>query len=497
MNRTWGRKEIFGSNASLAFYIALLSVAGFGMAEFADYYPTNMAAAACVVVAAIVMASLGMRRLDLLLLAVIALAPFHSLVRGLSPDSVMLSGWRDVLYIYTVLIWATWLALGRLSLPSGRPAYVILLFNVVGLFEAARAPSLLAGLVSFRDVLKYPMLAFVAEGLCRRYPGFLRRLTMTLFASAAFTAAIQVILYAADKDYVVRMGTDRPINWRSLDLLQIRRMEAFFGGGPSNLGIYLASALAIYLAYRLSRERIPKWWNVAAVVQGFALALTVSFSAIIAVFLTVLLLLTRKGISRRYLVLIAGAVVVLFLIVNAGLTPEMFRADSIENPTFYSYFSVVFFKRLFLGYARQTVASPGTFLMGTGLGIVGNKTFLADAATSGLRVIGDSDGGWAEFALQVGVPMALAILLMIGHVIWRAYRTARYFPSEQRNAIWAILGACVAMLTSIHIVPWIRVGSDVDFWIVIGGLIYAARKGDQLRVADMQSGRFLMNERGQ
>jgi hypothetical protein len=67
--------------------------------------------------------------------------------------------------------------------------------------------------------------------------------------------------------------------------------------------------------------------------------------------------------------------------------------------------------------------------------------------------------------------MALLTVGMIGFVVWKAYRSCGSCPNGLKNSAWALTGACIAMLTSIHIVPWIRVGSDIDFWIVLGALI--------------------------
>jgi hypothetical protein len=452
-------------------YVCIVALAAFAVGSGIAPITSNSVLAGIILGATAAVAFYGTSRIDILLLSLIAVAPFHNLVRGLRPESVLLSGWRDFLFIECLCIWLVWLALGKLRFPTGWPIYVVLLLNIVGLADACRSQSLLVALASFRDVIKYSLIAVVSASLCDRSPRFLRRIAVVMFATASFVSVLQIIFYFTNQDYVVRMVADHPPDWRSLGSLQMRRMEAIFGGGPSNLGIYFAVALAIYLAYRLSRERLPLWWHVGAAFAGLGLIMTISFSAVVALGLITFLLFSRKGISILKIVPIMGAIGLLAYFINAGLTPAMFQSDAIANPTFYSYLTVTFFQNLFMEFARQTIINPATFFFGTGLGIVGNKSFLNGPSMSNIRVIGDSDGGWAEFALQVGVPLAVLVVGMIFYVIWRSSRSIKCLPEYLRNSAWALSAACMAMLSSIHIVPWIRVGSDIDFWIVLGALI--------------------------
>src|SRR6185369_10015327 len=112
------------------------------------------------------------------------------------------------------------------------------LLNIVGVVQTLRADSLLVGLAGYRDIIKYSLLAVVAYNLCYEKPLFLRRIAVTLFAIGVVVAVLQLVFYILDLDYVLRLGTTEP-TYRALGSIYMRRMEPFFGGGPSNLGIYL------------------------------------------------------------------------------------------------------------------------------------------------------------------------------------------------------------------------------------------------------------------
>ena len=118
----------------------------------------------------------------------------------------------------------------------------------------------------------------------------------------------------------------------------------------------------------------------------------------------------------------------------------------------------------FLTGDRQTV------LIGCGLAVMGAKSLLDYTGSDSLMIVGSSDGGWLEFAIQVGAPLAALLLGAVLFTLWRAVRGSGRLPPVWRAYVRGLAAALLVMLSSIHIVPWIRVGPDVNFWIVLGAL---------------------------
>ena len=397
----------------------------------------------------------------------IAVAPLHTLVRRINIDSVLLSGWRDILYIFVLGIWVISLSMDqyRFSLRLLIPA--VLLFNLIGVAAILRAPSLLIGLVGFRDIIKYSLLAVLVYTICRKDPLFIPRITRWVFHVGILVSLAQFVFYARRLDYVLRLGTIPP-TYRALGSVNIRRMEAFFGGAPSNLGIYIGVPLVIYLMLQQLGQRVPKWWHIGALLLFAGMVMTLSFSAVITTGLVFAFFLLRRRGKTMLKILATLALLIVFTYLNVGFDKAIVGDQEATN--FQTYVSNIFLKALFLKNLPLVMEDAGTFLFGHGLAHVGTKTFLDSDSASELMIVGSSDGGWLEFAVQVGVPMALLMLLSIGLTSWHAFLSSRDLSIPRRVHVWGLLAALVIMLSSLHIVPWLRVGQDVNFWVVLGAL---------------------------
>jgi len=416
---------------------------------------------------ALMLLPLAYKRLDNLVLLFVALTPLHTLVRSIRVDSVLLSGWRDIIYVGICAIWLLGVLRGRFQIKANPMIQVVLLFNLIGMIQAMRANSFIVGIAGFRDIIKYSLLAVVTYSLCREQPFFLRKIVKTIFAVGICVAVLQFVFYFLDLDYVLRLGTIEP-SYRSLGPFYLRRMEAFFGGAPSNLGIYLGTPLTIYLTLHQLGQKLPKWWHIGAWLLLVGMMMTLSFTAVIAVGLVYMVLLLQRGGNIAFKLAVMTVLVIIFLGLNAGFDRAVVGDQ--EATTFLSYLINIFFKGLFLGNLSTLVQDPLTLIWGHGLALVGAKSFLDTANQANVMIIGSSDGGWVEFAIQVGVPMTILIFVAIIATSWRALQRSSMLPTPLRVNAFALFVALVIMLSSLHIIPWTRVGPDVNFWLVLGAL---------------------------
>jgi len=435
------------------------------------------------------------RHLDKALLGLIALAPFHTLVRGLNADSVLLSGWRDGLYLAVLAVWAGGTLRRRFRVPAAPAILAVLLLNLAGLLQILQAETPLAWAAGFRDIIKYSLLAVVAYSVSRERPDFLRRLVKTLVAVGVLVVVLQFIFYYLDLDYVLRLGAQPPTR-RGIGAFEFRRMEAFFGGAPSNLGLYLGVPLVMVVALLQGGQRLPRAWIAGALLLMVGLFMTLSFSAVLSVaFVSLLLFLGARRRSLLIVALVAAAVWIF-----SGLAAGFDRAElhGQEAESFATYVTNIFYRALFLRNWEILTQDGRTFLVGRGLALVGSKSFIEADAAEGVMIVGSSDGGWVEFAVQVGAPLALCVLAAVLLTLWRAVRSARGLPPLWRATVRALAAGQLVMLSSIHIIPWTRVGPDVNFWIVLGALacapdLAAALRRDSGRVpSDWSYGRRRM-----
>ena len=407
------------------------------------------------------------KRLDKLVLLFIALAPFHTIIRSISVDSVLLSGWRDILFAGIVALWLLGIIKGRFPLRANPLVLTVFLLNIMGVVLILRADLLLVGLAGYRDIIKYSLLAVVTYSLCHEQPLFLRRIVVTIFIVGVVVVALQFVFYFLGLDYVLRLGTMAP-PYRNIGPFYLRRMEAFFGGGPSALGLYLGMPLVIYLELQQLGQKVHKWWHLGALLLLLGVIMTFSFSAVLVVGLVYSVLLFRRGGDIVYKLAVLAVLLVVFLGLNAGFSGAVIGDQVATN--FSSYLINIFGKALFFGNLSILLNDPTTFIVGRGFALVGAKFFLNTTNQAGVMIIGNSDGGWVELAIQVGAPLVLLLLLAIVRTFLRAFSQSRKLPTSLRVTTWALLAALVVMFSSIHQIPWIRVGPDVNFWIVIGAL---------------------------
>jgi hypothetical protein len=238
---------------------------------------------------------------------------------------------------------------------------------------------------------------------------------------------------------------------------QVARMIPIWEVSPSGLAVYMISASMIVIARLGETGKVPILW-LACLVGCLACAgLSLSHSGVVSILLG-LAVVSICGRRKALGALVLGVVFVAVLPILFG------KASFTEQDT--ADYSVTFFQ---IWDASLTLALQHP-VFGTGAAPSG---YLAELVEGEARSIGD--GGWALFACQIGIPVALGMLWWAVSILKGAVLTLlndKPADGSKRWVLLAALGAAVVYFVNAHGVPWYRVGADVNF-IVLAGILTA------------------------
>ena len=388
---------------------------------------------------------------------------------ALFPEITLLSSVaRDAILL---LIYSKWLAAvflrRQLSLPR-HPAALIWLFALLwGGVQILRVGDPLVGLVAFRDWFRFVPLYFVVLSLLRYRPDSLKRLLAGMVIAGSLLAMLQLYVY-------IFIDTI-PSHWfgvrvyRAIGPFAVPRMPTLIAGGPSGLGHFLASVVAIPLTYMLLKQSVPGWWRWGSLAMASVIVLTVSYTAWMALLCSAAL---AGWISRRY-TLTRLILLLLLVMLFAGALGSL---DAAREGTVSQYLAHVFF-RYVRAYFFQSLDSA---LIGQGLSLIGHKTFLATDVQSDF-IHRDGDSGWLGLAIHFGYPITLALVLVIVIVFVMAVRMIRrqYHQTHKLRDLIVFYAAAVpallATLFSYHTLPWQRLGLDTNFFILFAAITVMGR----------------------
>jgi O-antigen ligase len=219
-------------------------------------------------------------------------------------------------------------------------------------------------------------------------------------------------------------------------------------GDANYVAMYLEPPVAFALALLLF-DRTPRWrWLGAAwlSVTGLALLLTLSKGSYLALLVLGVVLILRM--RRWMLPLLAGLVVVAFLVSRVPLIAH--RLATSEN-------SLVGRFQIYGAAIRALKQHP---LFGLGLGGF-DYTFRKHASQPYPHDV------WLTFWVEIGLLGLVAFAVIFFGLLWRGWRALPQTEGFYRVAMWGVLGSLV--LWGIHGIvdsPYWKNDMSVEFWVL-------------------------------
>jgi hypothetical protein len=345
--------------------------------------------------------------------------------------------------------------------------------------------SILVGIFGMRDMLKYSLLAIVVQSIIDSDKRSAFRLLIVVAVTMGCTVLANLLLYPFRGDVFFKQyfSPEKGALSRSIGPFTIRRLESFLGSGASHIASISASTFGLFLG-QFAVGYKNKWIYIFLGVSLSAVALTVSLSGLFGLYLVVLVIsiTSRKGGSL--LLILVPALAALAVLLNVGLMEGVTKnALGMSDMNIASYAFYSFWKGTY-GYFIETIlSSPKILILGDGLGVVGDKGILGfDVGAT--HVLGSTDGGWAEMVFQVGILPFLGVITVIAYLYGRLLIVSFAGAMFWKNPVIPFIGALTGLLASIHMLPWVRIGSDVLFWVFLGAsyaLLSPARHAQGLR----------------
>ena len=349
--------------------------------------------------------------------------PFFALLLG--GVTVHLAGKQpDLLYFDLVFgIWIVYQALWKGFLPS-------LSDSIVEVGILCVMSSLLSTLVNSRDIYR-GLAATKALAVGVLVFAVARRAPIGMLSTAVFGACASISL----------LGAYQSIRYDNYDSLSHLKDEIEIAMGRSN---YVASILILLVPlaaggaclYRGARRLV---FVVCAMLMCAGLLATMSRGAILAIVGATLLsfpFLRRAGIKLKHLaiaLILLGAAVAL-VPMELFETNIAFFAYRLENP---DYTRMEIMKASWQAFLENPV-------LGVGPGQLGNAidhhlvvpTIASGGQYNGHNLVIDS-------LAEMGLPAGLALLAMVGTVLWRAWRSVVTHSTAFNVAVWVALLAAV------------------------------------------------------
>ena len=397
------------------------------------------------------------------LLVMLLTLPLGNVIRNLN-SSLIFQGWREVVYILLVSPITVYILLTRKQNKFILFFFILLYLLFFLHFVLSNYPFLTT--LGFRDTIKYINILPIAYYFARSSPSSINKLINVFYKVLVLTAVIQIILYFCDLDYVVRSIAlksgviEKGPDYKLIGDFVIRRMDPYFGGGPSGLGIMMALAIVIYYSKITTHRKIGLFDHVGFLVVCFTFFGAMSFSGLIALMVGVLFVQRSFVLTPKTLAWIIPLIVGIYLLnVDLGIQQADGNVDLLAYlKTFFGRYEWVI---------RQLFGSPINLLIGIGPGIVGNKlTSGLDLQVSNAPIIlGGVDGGVFEFGQQFGLPHFVFYGVLVIGLFARTRRVFLHTNAYEAKVLAIMFLVC---LLQVHVPPWIRPGFDVVFWMLMG-----------------------------
>ena len=219
-------------------------------------------------------------------------------------------------------------------------------------------------------------------------------------------------------------------------------------GDANYVAMYLEPPVAFAVAVFLF-DRSPRWRWLGAIwlpITGLALLLTLSKGAYLALLVLGVVLILR--LRRWMLPLLAGLVVVAFLVAQVPLIAE--RIASSEN-------SLVGRFQIYGATIKMLRLHP---LFGLGLGGF-DYTFRKQASQPYPHDI------WLTFWIEIGLLGLIAFAVIFFGLLWRGWRALPQTEGFYRVAMWGVMGSLV--LWGVHGLvdsPYWKNDMSVEFWVI-------------------------------
>ncbi|MBC2601193.1 hypothetical protein [Puniceicoccus vermicola] len=416
-----------------------------------------------------------MRGLENILLFLIVVSPFHFFIRYSSPFNFITTAWREVLFVWVVFFFLVQIFSGVLRVRLSLLVCVVLFFNFWCVLVALKSGnSFIGSVLGVRDLAKYSLISVVTCSLCEKNPRYAIRIFYVLIITCVLTVCINLALYPVHGDMYFRdfFTPGKGTLTRSFGPIDLRRLESFMGSGPSHIGVFSASALGLIMGAIISRIGKVRSWIFLMIPVLFSIVLSVSISALAGV---AFLFLTYFPLLRKahFLYLVGAPLFVLLLyLLNIGMSEGVTKnVLGLQDMNIYQYAAQVFLGETYGYFWDASLQDPSILVFGSGLGVVGDKSMLG-IQVGEIHVLGSTDGGWAELVYQAGVFPLLGFFGLFS-VVFISFISASL--DRRIYQFWPVIpltGAFFALFGSVHSLPWIRVGSDINFWVLLGS-IYA------------------------
>ena len=219
-------------------------------------------------------------------------------------------------------------------------------------------------------------------------------------------------------------------------------------GDANYVAMYLEPPVAFAVALLLF-DRAPRWrWLGAAwlAIAGLALLLTLSKGAYLALLVLGVVLILR--LRRWMLPLLAGLVVVAFLVAHVPLIAQ--RIATSEN-------SLVGRFQIYGAAIKMLKLHP---IFGLGLGGF-DYTFRKQASQPYPHDV------WLTFWVELGLLGLIAFAVIFFGLLWRGWRALPQTEGFYRVAMWGVLGSLV--LWGVHGLvdsPYWKNDMSVEFWVI-------------------------------
>lgn len=383
------------------------------------------------------------------------------------------SGMRDVILLMVYARWATAVLRQELPLPKHFASLIWLGVLLWGGTQMLRVDDLFAGLFAFRDWFRFVPLYFVVMSLLQDRPKVLKNLLYAMVLAGTLLAAFQLSIYVFIDEFPDFWYGTR--TFRAIGPFVVFRMPTLLAGGPSGLGLFMASIVAIPFTIWFLRKPAPRWWFLGTLAMATVIVLTTATSAWIGLFGSITL---ASWIARR------STITALIILISLGVIVAANLSEAVDPAVITKSGDVLSGEPLRTDVALDTLiggldlteeyfrSSANNALFGQGLSLIGDKPFLEADVQEALR-LWDVDSGWMGHAIHLGYPVTLALALTIfmvfiagvGMIRRRHDTTDEIYDLKPYYA--AAVAGLFATLFSFHTIPWQRIGLDANFFILL------------------------------
>jgi len=332
--------------------------------------------------------------------------------------------------LYVVAKWRE----GGIPHPIRTPLDIpILLLIAAASISVFIPPDTRAALGLYRAFFIEPVLIFYIAADLLRGEQYLRRAVVSFAIGSSVLAVLNLVAVAqALLHHTFHVGS---------------APNALYGDA-NYVAMYLEPPVAFAMALLLF-DRTPRWrWLGAAwlSVTGLALLLTLSKGSFLALLVLGVVVILRM--RRWMLPLLAGLVVVAFLVSRVPLIAQ--RIATSEN-------SLVGRFQIYGAAIRVLKQNP---ILGLGLGGF-DYTFRKHASQPYPHDV------WLTFWVEIGLLGLIAFAVIFFGLVWRGWRALPQTEGFYRVAMWGVMGSLV--LWGIHGLvdsPYWKNDMSVEFWVV-------------------------------